>query len=57
MKVLQSNCRYHESRRYDDVLEIGPEWVLINILDKTINTYVIEIDTESVDYLDEIIQN
>lgn len=39
---------------YDDVLEIGPGMGVLTkyLLDKPINTYVIEIDTESVDYLD-----
>ncbi|KQB36985.1 Ribosomal RNA small subunit methyltransferase A [Flavobacterium daejeonense] len=38
---------------YDDVLEIGPGMGVLTkyVLDKPINTYVIEIDTESVDYL------
>lgn len=38
---------------YDDVLEIGPGMGVLTkyMLDKPINTYVIEIDTESVDYL------
>jgi 16S rRNA (adenine1518-N6/adenine1519-N6)-dimethyltransferase len=38
---------------YDDVLEIGPGMGVLTkyLLDKPI-TYVIEIDTESVDYLD-----
>ena len=36
---------------YDDVLEIGPGMGVLTkyLLDKPINTYVIEIDTESVD--------
>ena len=40
---------------YDDVLEIGPGMGVLTkyLLDKPINTYVIEIDTESVTYLDE----
>lgn len=39
---------------YDDVLEIGPGMGVLTkyLLDKPINTYVIEIDTESVTYLD-----
>jgi 16S rRNA (adenine1518-N6/adenine1519-N6)-dimethyltransferase len=39
---------------YDDVLEIGPGMGVLTkyLLEKPINTYVIEIDTESVDYLD-----
>ncbi|MDG2430897.1 16S rRNA (adenine(1518)-N(6)/adenine(1519)-N(6))-dimethyltransferase RsmA [Flavobacterium sp.] len=39
---------------YEDVLEIGPGMGVLTkyLLDKPINTYVIEIDTESVDYLD-----
>jgi 16S rRNA (adenine1518-N6/adenine1519-N6)-dimethyltransferase len=39
---------------YDDVLEIGPGMGVLTkyLLDKPINTYVIEIDTESVEYLD-----
>jgi 16S rRNA (adenine1518-N6/adenine1519-N6)-dimethyltransferase len=39
---------------YDDVLEIGPGMGVLTkyMLEKQINTYVIEIDTESVDYLD-----
>ena len=39
---------------YDDVLEIGPGMGVLTkyMLDKPINTYVIEIDTESVAYLD-----
>jgi len=39
---------------YDDVLEIGPGMGVLTkyLLDKPINTYVIEIDTESVAYLD-----
>jgi len=38
---------------YDDVLEIGPGMGVLTkyLLDKPINMYVIEIDTESVDYL------
>ncbi|GGA67243.1 ribosomal RNA small subunit methyltransferase A [Flavobacterium palustre] len=38
---------------YDDVLEIGPGMGVLTkyMLDKPINTYVIEIDTESVEYL------
>ena len=38
---------------YDYVLEIGPGMGVLTkyLLDKPINTYVIEIDTESVDYL------
>lgn len=40
---------------YQDVLEIGPGMGVLTkyLLDKPINTYVIEIDTESVTYLDE----
>jgi 16S rRNA (adenine1518-N6/adenine1519-N6)-dimethyltransferase len=40
---------------YDDVLEIGPGMGVLTkyLLEKPINTYVIEIDTESVTYLDE----
>ena len=40
---------------YDDVLEIGPGMGVLTkyLLDKPVNTYVIEIDTESVTYLDE----
>lgn len=40
---------------YQDVLEIGPGMGVLTkyLLDKPINTYVIEIDTESVAYLDE----
>lgn len=40
---------------YDDVLEIGPGMGVLTkyLLDKPVNTYVIEIDTESVVYLDE----
>ena len=40
---------------YEDVLEIGPGIGVLTkyLLDKPINTYVIEIDTESVTYLDE----
>jgi 16S rRNA (adenine1518-N6/adenine1519-N6)-dimethyltransferase len=39
---------------YEDVLEIGPGMGVLTkyLLEKPINTYVIEIDTESVDYLD-----
>ena len=39
---------------YDDVLEIGPGMGVLTkyMLDKPINTYVIEIDTESVAYLE-----
>ncbi|MBC5840651.1 16S rRNA (adenine(1518)-N(6)/adenine(1519)-N(6))-dimethyltransferase RsmA [Flavobacterium sp. F-380] len=39
---------------YADVLEIGPGMGVLTkyLLDKPITTYVIEIDTESVDYLD-----
>lgn len=39
---------------YDDVLEIGPGMGVLTkyLLDKPITTYVIEIDTESVTYLD-----
>jgi 16S rRNA (adenine1518-N6/adenine1519-N6)-dimethyltransferase len=39
---------------YDDVLEIGPGMGVLTkyLLDKPTNTYVIEIDTESVTYLD-----
>lgn len=39
---------------YEDVLEIGPGMGVLTkyLLDKPITTYVIEIDTESVDYLD-----
>lgn len=38
---------------YDDILEIGPGMGVLTkyLLEKPINTYVIEIDTESVDYL------
>jgi 16S rRNA (adenine1518-N6/adenine1519-N6)-dimethyltransferase len=38
---------------YDDVLEIGPGMGVLTkyLLEKPINTYVIEIDTESVEYL------
>ncbi len=38
---------------YEDVLEIGPGMGVLTkyLLDKPITTYVIEIDTESVDYL------
>lgn len=40
---------------YDEVLEIGPGMGVLTkyLLDKPVNTYVIEIDTESVVYLDE----
>lgn len=40
---------------YQDVLEIGPGMGVLTkyLLDKPVNTYVIEIDTESVTYLDE----
>ena len=40
---------------YEDVLEIGPGMGVLTkyLLEKPINTYVIEIDTESVTYLDE----
>lgn len=40
---------------YNDVLEIGPGMGVLTkyLLDKPINTFVIEIDTESVAYLDE----
>ncbi len=40
---------------YSDVLEIGPGMGVLTkyLLEKPINTYVIEIDTESVTYLDE----
>ena len=40
---------------YNDVLEIGPGMGVLTkyLLEKPINTYVIEIDTESVTYLDE----
>ena len=40
---------------YDDVLEIGPGMGVLTkyLLEKPITTYVIEIDTESVTYLDE----
>lgn len=40
---------------YEDVLEIGPGMGVLTkyLLDKPINTYVIEIDPESVTYLDE----
>jgi 16S rRNA (adenine1518-N6/adenine1519-N6)-dimethyltransferase len=40
---------------YNEVLEIGPGMGVLTkyLLDKPINTYVIEIDTESVVYLDE----
>ena len=39
---------------YEDVLEIGPGMGVLTkyMLDKPINTYVIEIDDESVTYLD-----
>ena len=39
---------------YQEVLEIGPGMGVLTkyLLEKPINTYVIEIDTESVDYLD-----
>ena len=39
---------------YDDVLEIGPGMGVLTkyLLDKPITTYVVEIDTESVSYLD-----
>ena len=39
---------------YEDVLEIGPGMGVLTkyLLEKPINTYVIEIDTESVEYLD-----
>jgi 16S rRNA (adenine1518-N6/adenine1519-N6)-dimethyltransferase len=39
---------------YEDVLEIGPGMGVLTkyLLEKPISTYVIEIDTESVDYLD-----
>ena len=39
---------------YEDVLEIGPGMGVLTkyLLEKPITTYVIEIDTESVDYLD-----
>ena len=38
---------------YDNVLEIGPGMGVLTkyLLEKPITTYVIEIDTESVDYL------
>jgi 16S rRNA (adenine1518-N6/adenine1519-N6)-dimethyltransferase len=38
---------------YDDVLEIGPGMGVLTkyLLEKPVNTYVIEIDTESVEYL------
>jgi 16S rRNA (adenine1518-N6/adenine1519-N6)-dimethyltransferase len=38
---------------YDDILEIGPGMGVLTkyLLEKPINTYVIEIDTESVEYL------
>ena len=40
---------------YEDILEIGPGMGVLTkyLLEKPINTYVIEIDTESVTYLDE----
>ncbi len=40
---------------YDDILEIGPGMGVLTkyLLEKPITTYVIEIDTESVTYLDE----
>jgi 16S rRNA (adenine1518-N6/adenine1519-N6)-dimethyltransferase len=40
---------------YDEVLEIGPGMGVLTkyLLDKPVNTYVIEIDSESVVYLDE----
>ncbi|WP_395058832.1 16S rRNA (adenine(1518)-N(6)/adenine(1519)-N(6))-dimethyltransferase RsmA [Flavobacterium sp.] len=40
---------------YDDVLEIGPGMGVLTkyLLEKEVTTYVIEIDTESVTYLDE----
>ena len=40
---------------YNDVLEIGPGMGVLTkyLLDKSVDTYVIEIDTESVTYLDE----
>jgi 16S rRNA (adenine1518-N6/adenine1519-N6)-dimethyltransferase len=40
---------------YSDILEIGPGMGVLTkyLLEKPINTYVIEIDTESVTYLDE----
>ena len=40
---------------YNDVLEIGPGMGVFTkyLLDKSVDTYVIEIDTESVTYLDE----
>ena len=40
---------------YQDVLEIGPGMGVLTkyLLDKPVNTYVIEIDTESVTYLEE----
>ena len=40
---------------YDDILEIGPGMGVLTkyLLEKPVNTYVIEIDTESVVYLDE----
>ncbi|AWG20662.1 16S rRNA (adenine(1518)-N(6)/adenine(1519)-N(6))-dimethyltransferase [Flavobacterium faecale] len=39
---------------YDDVLEIGPGMGVLTkyLLDKPVTTYVVEIDTESVEYLD-----
>jgi 16S rRNA (adenine1518-N6/adenine1519-N6)-dimethyltransferase len=38
---------------YEDILEIGPGMGVLTkyLLEKPVNTYVIEIDTESVDYL------
>jgi 16S rRNA (adenine1518-N6/adenine1519-N6)-dimethyltransferase len=40
---------------YNDILEIGPGMGVLTkyLLEKPVNTYVIEIDTESVTYLDE----
>ncbi|MBC7494367.1 MAG: 16S rRNA (adenine(1518)-N(6)/adenine(1519)-N(6))-dimethyltransferase, partial [Flavobacterium sp.] len=40
---------------YDDILEIGPGMGVLTkyLLEKEINTYVIEIDNESVVYLNE----
>ena len=40
---------------YDDLLEIGPGMGVLTkyLIDKPVNTYVIEIDTESVAYLEE----
>jgi 16S rRNA (adenine1518-N6/adenine1519-N6)-dimethyltransferase len=40
---------------YDDILEIGPGMGVLTkyLLNKPVTTYVIEIDTESVTYLDE----